>query len=62
MSRSGKGQSLLWEQNWAAQRLHAPIVCWFSNDMRKRTAHLQRKELNPEIRYLPAQHKSVTVF
>ena len=49
MSRSGKGQSLLWEQDWAAQRLHAPIACWFSKDMRKRTAHLQGKELNPQI-------------
>ena len=49
MKRSGKGQSLLWEQDWAAQRLHAPIACSFSKDMRKQTAHLQRKELNPEI-------------
>ena len=49
MSQSGKGQSLLWEQDWAAQKLHAPIVCWFSKDMRKRTAHLQREELYLEI-------------
>ena len=25
------------------------MACWFSKDMHKRTGHLQRKELNPEI-------------
>ena len=37
------------KKDWAAQRFPAPIACRFSKDVHKRTAHLQRKELNPEI-------------